>query len=192
MYNFNNKISPKSEFRQKIFNEFIHFGYSAARIREYKLLRETEIANFGDGKFKNTDIKAELENLLTAFTVKAYFKDVNLSFKISGEGQGYFLYEKFEYSICKILEDAIKSSVNNEIKLNLKIYKNKIRLNLYYAGEPIKNLSKNVSVFSARKKIAVIHTQNFVPTVKTSAKPKTVVEYLVDRLSDVNICLIDF
>ena len=67
MYDINNKILPKSAVRQKIFDEFIHFGYTKPRIREYYLLRECEIANFGFSKTKNTDIKTELKNMINLY-----------------------------------------------------------------------------------------------------------------------------
>jgi len=74
---------PQIEYRQKIFDEFMHFGYTKSRIRDFAILRECEIANFGFDRIKNTNIYDELKNMLTAYSLLAYFKNINLFFEIN-------------------------------------------------------------------------------------------------------------
>jgi hypothetical protein len=191
MYDINNKILPKNEYRQKIFDEFIHFGYTKARIREYSDLRECDIANFGHMKYKNTDIKSELENLLIALSVQSFFKNINLSFCVIGKGKGMFLGERLEYFICRLFSDAVKNSYNREIFLKVKLSNKKIRLTIKYIGKPIKNLSNTVYMFSANKNVFINYWENFFPLESITQKPKEAYEWISDRLSDVNLSLID-
>ena len=191
MYEINNKILPKSYHRQKIFNEFIHFGYTKPRIKEYKFIRECEIANFGLEKIKNTDICEELKNMLTAFSVMAYFKDMNLYFEVIGETKGYFFAEKFEYYVCKLLTDAIKNSTENRFYLKIKVTERKIFLTLKYKGKTFENLSQNVFIFSVGESVIINYSEEYIKSKKSTQKPKEVFEWISDRLSDVNISLID-
>ncbi len=191
MYEINNKILPKSYHRQKIFNELIHFGYTKPRLLEYKLIRECEIANFGKDRIKNTNISAELKNMLTAFSVMAYFKNINLYFEIVGERSGYFFAEKFEYFVCKLLTDAIKNSTENCFYLKIKLTDKKIYLTLKYKGKLFDNLSQNVFSFTVGENVIINYSEQYIKSKKSTQKPKEVFEWISDRLSDVNISLID-
>lgn len=191
MYNFNNKIMPLAEHRQKIFDELIHFGYTKSRIKEYRRLRENEIGYFGDKKYKNTDIKAELKNFLTAFTFMAYLKGNIINFEISGKANGYILNHKLEYSLSKLLSEIITHSYDKELFIKVNITLGKIKLTLKYKGERIENLSNKVYYISFKRHNIINFTESFVSTKHFKEKPKSVYEWIGDRLSDININLID-
>lgn len=188
MYEINKKIKTKNQYRQKLFDEFIHFGYTKARIREYRFLREKEIDLYGNKKYTKVDLKNEFKELFTAVTLLAFIRGKQFDITVLGEGCGYFAAELFEYRLCNIISKAIKCSDNGRVSAIFLITDKKVRLTLFYKGQPISNIKEYAFQYSLNENVIINYSVEYLPVKEGKFKPAW--EWLGDRLSDLNVALV--
>ena len=189
MCEINKKICIKSGYRQKLFDEFIHFGYTKARIREYKFLREREMELIGDKKYESIDIGKEFRQLFAALTLLANLRGKRFDITVIGDATGYFAAELFEYRVCNILISAIKNSQNKKVSAVFNISDKKLRLTVFYRGQPIKNIKDYAYAVNLTNNVMINYSVGYIPT--KSGGYKKAWEWMGDRLSDLNVALID-
>ena len=189
MCEINKKICVKSGYRQKLFDEFIHFGYTRARIREYKFLREREMNDFGEEKYKNINLGKEFRQLFIAVTLLTNLRGKKLEISVLGDGCGYFAAELFEYRVCNILINAIKNSENGGVSAVFNISHNRIRLTIFYKGQPITDINDYAFQFTLLNKVVINYSAEYIPT--KGGQFRYAWEWMGDRLSDLNVALTD-
>lgn len=187
MCDINKKIIVKKEYRERLFDEFLHFGYTRGRIRDYILLRENEIERFGGERLKTVNIFAELSQFFTALILMAGAKGVVLNVSLSGEGAGTLSIEEFEYTVCRIINKICCDVGVKHIYINVSIKNKKIGLNVFYTGKPIS--FKKVFLFELKNRVFIKYSVEYEEGVSERFKPAW--EWMVDRLSDINLALID-
>ena len=188
MCDFNKKIIVKNKYREKLFDEFLHFGYTRARIKDYILLRENEIERFGSLRLKTVNIFAELSQFFTALILMAGAKGIILDVSLSGEGEGTLSIEEFEYIICRIINKICFDAGVRHININVRITGKKISLRLFYTGRPIKGF-KRVNTFNIKNRVLLSYCLPYERANSQRYKPAW--EWMADRLSDINLALID-
>ena len=187
MCDINKKIVVKNKYREKLFDEFLHFGYTRGRIRDYISLRENEIERFGSQRLKTVNISAELSQFFIALTLMAGAKGIILNVSLSGCGEGTLSIEEFEYTVCQIINKICCDVGVKHIYINVSIKNKKIGLSVFYTGKPIS--FKKVILFRLKNKVFIKHSVEYEEGISERFKPAW--EWMVDRLSDINLALID-
>ncbi len=163
MYLFTKKSDPFFEVREKISLKLVKTDYSKRSLSEYKKFKKKEIEN---KPLININLERELKNLLIAITFAAVKKGYKLTAEITGKGCYLLNLEKLEFEICEKIAEVLRKK--NSAFIKIVICKNSVLL--FENGE-----------LSFRQ-------QKIIPSLVGDYK--SVTDFVLDRLSPVNLAFI--
>lgn len=189
MCEINKNICLKNSYRQRLFDELLRLGYKKSTIKEYGVLRKNEIETFGSKKCKNVNLGNEFRQLFVALIILLNLKGKKAEVEVIGDGFGFFAAELFEYRLLNLIINSFKNSETNTVSAVLNITDKALKLTVFYMGKPLEKIEDFAYQFYCENKVIINYSAKFIPTKKGEFKYAW--EWMKDRLSDLNIALID-